>query len=473
MTCPRALFWFRKDLRLADNPALLQAVSRGAVLPIYILDQVQSSHYQLGAASRWWLHYSLASLKNSLGGALSFYCGNPLDIVLELVARYSLQYVSWNHCYEPWCQQRDASIATALKARGITVMQCNASLLWEPWSIHKQDGSAYRVFTPFYRKGCLLSLDPRRPLPLPQDAVYCHDTEKAVGLDSLELLPRIRWDASLTAVWSIGEQAAIERFRQFRDEGLPAYHLGRNYPAQKVVSRLSPHLHFGEISPNTLWYGVQQQADSSNVNSFCSELGWREFSYNLLYHNPQLPQVNLQSKFDAFAWNNNQDWLHAWQRGNTGIPMVDAGMRELWTSGYMHGRLRMIVGSFLVKNLRIHWHHGERWFWDTLVDADIANNSASWQWIAGCGADAVPYFRIFNPVTQGHKFDPTGAYVRQHLPELASLPTRYLFSPWQAPTSILDQAGVRLGTTYPWPVVDLAQSRAQTLKAFYALKSYK
>ena len=269
----------------------------------------------------------------------------------------------------------------------------------------------------------------------------------------------------------VGEQGAHDRFQQFLDEGLSNYKKGRDEPALNCVSGMSPHLHFGEVSPNQLWYAVRSMGESVNIEHFCSELAWREFSYQLLYHNPNLPTENLQKKFDHFPWQQNAGHLAAWQRGQTGIPMVDAGMRELWQTGYMHNRVRMIVGSFLVKNLRLSWHEGERWFWDTLLDADLANNSASWQWIAGCGADAAPYFRVFNPVTQGEKFDAQGEYIRRFIPELSKLPNKYLFAPWQAPAEILKQAGVVLGETYPQPIVDLKLSREAALEAFSTLKA--
>ena len=258
--------------------------------------------------------------------------------------------------------------------------------------------------------------------------------------------------------------------KRFLEGGIARYQDGRNLPARPFVSRLSPHLRFGEISPHRVWHAIRAVCDDEHVDKFCSELGWREFSYNLLHYNPDLPRRNLQSRFDRFPWVDDGMALSAWQRGQTGVPMVDAGMRELWQTGYMHNRLRMIAGSFLVKNLLLHWHHGERWFWDTLVDADLANNSANWQWIAGCGADAVPYFRIFNPVTQGQKFDRDGKYVRRYVPELAGLPNKFLHCPWEAPSHVLSQSGVELGTTYPRPIVDLRESRERALAAFATLK---
>ena len=455
---------------MSDNPALSAATRHGKVLPVYILDDENAGDYAMGSASRWWLHHSLSALNASLGGALSVYRGNAVEVLPELVNRQRVRTVCWNRCYEPWRTARDAKIKACLQTQGIDVISMNGSLLWEPWTIKKDDGSPYRVFTPFYRKGCLRAPPPRAPLPEPVNAQYHRDKTQTPGLSELALLPTIRWDQQLEPHWEIGEAGAQERLQQFIDTGLAHYKDGRNLPARPYVSRLSPHLHFGEISPNQLWHTLRGLSDDRHVEHFCSELGWREFSCNLLYHNPGLPEQNLQQKFDAFPWEDNEAALRAWQQGATGVPMVDAGMRELWQTGYMHNRVRMIVGSFLVKNLRLHWRHGERWFWDTLADADLANNSASWQWIAGCGADAAPYFRIFNPVTQGQKFDPEGAYTRRFVPELASLPDQYLFNPWAAPEHILQQAGIRLGHDYPQPLVDLQRSREAALATFRSLR---
>lgn len=470
MTEKIAIHWFRQDLRLADNPALTQAARHKQVLPIYILDDGTAGEYALGGASRWWLHHSLASLNDSLGGRLSVYQGNPHDILGDILARFDVGAVYWNRCYEPWRTARDTKIKEHLKTKGVDARTYNGSLLWEPWTIQKQDGTPYKVFTPFYRKGCLQAGPPREPLPMPEGIDYLCDRQGHAGIHALNLLPRIRWDKQLQPHWQSGETGAQKRFQGFIDEGLASYKDGRNIPSKPYVSRLSPYLHCGEISPNELWHTARSLGDDENIDHFCSELGWREFSYSQLYHNPGLPRKNLQSRFDAFPWVENEEYLRAWQKGQTGIPMVDAGMRELWQTGYMHNRVRMIVGSFLVKNLRLHWHYGERWFWDTLVDADLANNSASWQWIAGCGADAAPYFRIFNPVTQGHKFDPDGSYVRKYVPEIARLPDKYLFSPWEAPGPVLQEAGIKPGDTYPVPIVDLRQSREAALNAFQSLR---
>lgn len=469
MTENIAIHWFRQDLRLSDNPALYKAARHGKVLPLFILDDGNAGDYTMGSASRWWLHHSLKSLNNSLGGNLSVYHGNPIYILDEILTRFDINAIYWNRCYEPWRIDRDKKIKDHLK-KSINVESCNGSLLWEPWTIKKDDGTNYKVFSPFYQKGCLQAEQPRKFIPSPSNVKYLRDNDGSVNLNQLKLLPILCWNKKLEPNWSIGEKGAHARFQQFIKEGLSQYKDGRNLPAKPYVSRLSPYLHFGEISPNQLWYTVQSIGDDKHIDHFCSELGWREFSYSQLYHNPDLPKKNLQPKFNSFPWANDSEDLRAWEKGLTGIPMVDAGMRELWQTGYMHNRIRMIVGSFLVKNLRLHWHHGERWFWDTLVDADLANNSASWQWIAGCGADAAPYFRIFNPVTQGKKFDPNGSYVRRFIPEIASLPDKYLFSPWETPDHILKESGIELGNTYPNPIVDLKQSRDAALAAFQSLK---
>ena len=463
------IHWFRQDLRLADNPSLTHAAENGQVLPVYILDDMNAGEHQMGGASRWWLHYSLTDLNKNLDGKLAIFAGDPQQILLELAERHNVSAVCWNRCYEPWRIERDKQIKAELKSKGIEVKSFNGSLLWEPWEPLKKDGTPYRVFTPFYRKGCLDQPPPRLPLPKPSDMSLVAD-EKSLGVDRLNLLPKIRWDKQLEPHWQIGEAGAFARMESFVADGLDNYKDGRNFPAGNNVSRLSPHLHFGEISPNQVWYGAKKHPADRNLDHFHSELGWREFSHSLLYHFPALPRKNLQAKFDRFPWRDNAEYLDRWQRGQTGYPIVDAGMRELWQTGSVHNRVRMIVGSFLVKNLLLHWHHGEKWFWDCLVDADLANNSASWQWIAGCGADAAPYFRIFNPVTQGHKFDPEGDYTRRFVPELKNLPKKYLYSPWEAPADLLADAGVVLGKTYPEPVVDLKPSRERALEAFASLK---
>jgi deoxyribodipyrimidine photo-lyase len=468
----KILCWFRNDLRISDNPALLNASEDGEVLPIYIFDNFNANEYHMGSVSKWWLHQSLTSLKKSLDGNLMFYKGNPLDILLRIIKDNSINSVYWNRCYEPWQIARDKIIKKTLQENGIKVKTYNASLLWEPWDILKQDNTPYKVFTPYYRKGCMNYTVPRNPIPKPKNICYTKNND-ATSIYDLDLLPKINWYSKLNNHWEVGEEGALRRFETFYTYGIKNYKEGRNFPIKQNVSRLSPHLHFGEISPNYIWHKIRSIENAVNMNDidhFCSELGWREFSYYLLYHFPDLPKINFNHKFDIFPWNHNLSLLKCWQQGQTGLPIVDAGMRELWQTGYMHNRVRMIVGSFLVKNLRIHWHYGQKWFWDCLADADLANNSASWQWIAGCGADAAPYFRIFNPITQGQKFDPDGEYTKKFVPELKNVPSKYLFNPWEAPENVLKSYGVTLGKDYPMPIIDLKESRNNALDAFHHIK---
>lgn len=476
------IHWFRQDLRLADNPALMAASQQGAVLPVYILDDINAGDWTLGAASRWWLHHSLSRLNQSLGGHLLVLRGDPCELLPALVQASGATGVHWNRCYEPWRIQRDARLKEQLRGAGVQVASHNASLLWEPWQTLKQDGKPYQVFTPFWRRGCLQGTLPRQVIPAPQalnfpvlDMSPYAERLGDSGIAALALLPRHPWDRGMHSTWKIGEDAARQRLREFLDAGLRDYKQGRNFPASPNVSRLSPHLHFGEISPHQIWTeaqrrGIEQDA-GENLDCFLSELGWREFSYSLLYHHPTLMRKNLQQKFDPFPWQNDEALLLAWQRGETGFPLIDAGMRELWQTGYMHNRVRMVAGSFLVKNLLSHWHRGEDWFWDCLVDADLAANSASWQWIAGCGADAAPYFRVFNPVSQSERFDPQGLYIRRYIPEIAALPDKYLHNPSAAPASTLKEAGIELGRDYPEAIVDLMISRERALEAFKSLQS--
>ena len=465
-----SIIWFRQDLRLADNPAYFHATANSTVLPIYIQDTVNATHFEKGSASKTWLHKALNSLDKTLNDTLSFYTGCPQTLLLKLCKQYSVTQVYWNRCYQPWQVKRDAKIITALSKEGITVNDYNASLLWEPSEISKDDGSPYRVFTPFYKR-CLQNAESIRPtVQPPSSPKLIKDAHYAVALKDLNLLPPIRWDTKWEGHWDASEAGAQKALTHFIETGLAHYKKGRDLPAKPYTSRLSPHLQFGQISPHQLWERFQALQETDNTLHFCRELIWREFSYSLLTFNPDLPTKNIQEKFDKFPWKNDPELLKAWQHGQTGIPMVDAGMRELWQTGYMHNRVRMIVGSFLVKNLLIHWHHGERWFWDCLLDADLANNSASWQWVAGCGVDAAPYFRIFNPVTQGQKFDTEGSYVRRYIPELKTLPNTYLFNPWEAPSDVLNAAGVKLGTTYPKPIVDLKASRSDALAALESIK---
>ncbi len=467
------IFWFRQDLRLSDNPGLVAAAQAGKVLPVYILDDENAGQWRMGGASRWWLHHSLQSLHKSLQGNLRFFRGDAATLILQLVAKTGAQGVYWNRCYEPWRIARDTVIKEHLGEIGCPAHSSNGSLLWEPWQVLKKDGSPYKVFTPYFRKGCLAQPAPRKLIGKPA-LDLADDDCGALSLEQLQLLPGVSWYEKLANYWQIGEDSAAQAHARFLEEGLLGYKEGRDFPARDQVSRLSPHLHFGEISPNQVWHatlaaGLAQQCDH-DLDHFLSELAWREFSYYLLYHFPRLPADCFNEKFSRFPWTEDPQAFAAWQWGKTGYPIIDAGMRELWETGNMHNRVRMIVASFLVKNQLVDWRLGQRWFWDCLVDADLASNSFGWQWVAGCGADAAPYFRIFNPVTQGEKFDPAGDYVRRFVPELESLPNKYLHSPWLAPQSVLNSSGVILGQTYPEPVVDLKTSREAALTAYQQIK---
>ncbi len=486
MSQPISICWFRQDLRLGDNPALFHAATQGAVLPVYILDDDNAlesdsnDKLQMGAAARCWLHQSLHGLNEDLNGKLRCYRGKAEDILIQLCQQHDIKQVYWNRVYQPWQIARDKQIKTRLHSTGIEAQSFDASLLWEPWQVLKADGTPYRVFTPYYQKGCLNSPPPPLPIPAPKLTLFDYTKQmkitksskgiKTLPIEALELKPSHPWTESVLAHWDYGEAAAWKMLKRFCETGLEEYQKGRDFPAIQSVSRLSPYLQLGAISPRQIWHQIRKIQDDQNSEHYCRELAWREFCYYQLYHFPYLPEKNLQSKFDRFPWQNNSRWLTSWQRGQTGIPLVDAGMRELWQTGFMHNRVRMVVASFLTKNLLIDWRLGAEWFWDCLLDADLASNSANWQWVAGCGLDAAPYFRIFNPATQAQKFDPDGEYIRQFVPEIRSLPDRYLSAPWQAPESILKDAGITLGQTYPHPIVDLKESREVALRAYQAIK---
>jgi deoxyribodipyrimidine photo-lyase len=474
MTTPKTLVWFRQDLRLRDNPALVAAARDGSVLPVYILDDDNAADRAMGSASRWWLHQSLAALDASLDGKLWLLKGDPLTLIPKLLQEHKIGAIQWNRCYEPWRVQRDRKLKQQLQDDGVEVSSHNGSLLFEPWEGLKKDGTPYKVFTPFYRNAAakLTPVAEAQRKPASLELAPCKQNKDK--LDALGLMPDSNWYDSIARQWTPGEEGAHRRLQNFINSGLEDYRKGRDFPARSSVSFLSPHLHFGEVSPRQAWHAVQRQSGESgltnNIEHFQSELGWREFSYSLLYHFPELVRDNMNTQFNDFPWRHSQNDLDAWQRGETGFPLVDAGMRQLWETGYMHNRVRMVVGSFLVKNLMHHWHAGERWFWDTLVDADLANNVSGWQWIAGCGADAAPYFRIFNPITQSEKFDPDGEYIRRFVPELAELPNKLLHDPGNAPPLELEAAGIKLGKTYPEPIVDLKESRQRALDAYQKMR---
>jgi deoxyribodipyrimidine photo-lyase len=476
------ILWFRQDLRLADNPALSAALAQCArIVPVYIHAPEESGDWAPGAASRWWLHHSLDALDASLrarGARLQLLRGESLASLRAIARETGATHCFWNRLYEPAHIARDTGIKRALREDGLTVESHDAALLFEPWAIAKGDGGPYKVFTPYWR-ACLHKGLPSAVQAAPESLPTAPDVAGTCGLDALELLPDIPWDAGLAQSWTPGEDGAQQRLEAFVDDAVDGYDGQRDLPAVAGTSRLSPHLHFGEIGPRQVVLAVEgllagrRDADlRGHAEAYLREIGWREFAHHLLYHFPHTAQQPLDTRFEAFAWAEPGSAAHhAWQRGQTGIPIVDAGMRELWHTGWMHNRVRMIVASFLTKNLLTHWLEGARWFWDTLVDADLASNTMGWQWTAGSGADAAPYFRVFNPVLQGEKFDPEGAYTRRWVPELTGLPDKYLHKPWQAPRTVMDQVGIELGRSYPRPIVDLKESRARALERFARIKA--
>ena len=463
------IVWFRKDLRIRDNPALAEAAKEAKILPIYINDDEYINDRPMGSASKVWLYNSLKSLNLSLENNLNYFKGNATDILMDLIEKKNITGVFWNRCYEPLSIERDTKIKKKLLDNKIKVKTFNGSLVREPWEILKDDDSPYKVFTPYYKRA-YLNLEDIKIGKYNISQISFDTNNISSDINSLKLLSDLEWERNLTSSWEIGEKAALKKVNNFLSNGIKDYKEGRNFPSKNNVSFLSPHIHFGEISPKRIWISTKQIEQNKNTQHFLSEICWREFSYYLLYHFPNLPVENLQAKFNTFPWVNDNYLLNKWKKGETGYPIVDAGMKELYATGYMHNRVRMIVASFLVKNMLVHWHKGENYFWDCLFDADIANNSAGWQWVAGSGADAAPYFRIFNPITQGKKFDEDGSYTKKYLPELKNMPNEYLFSPWEAPEDILKKAKINLGKDYPYPIVDIKTSREKALAAYEKIK---
>ncbi len=475
-----SICWFREDLRVGDNPALNAAIESGRdVLCVYIYD-TSSKFKALGGAKKWFLHKALDSLSQTLiqlGCKLNILHGEAEKLLPELVETTGAKAIFWNRRYGINEREIDAALKTKFTEDGLEVKSFNGHLMYEPWEVKTQAKTPMKVFTPFWRAARSLR-DVDEPQAAPSSITpFVATLENAVSLESLKLLPtHPDWFEGISMEWQPGEEGAKKRLSAFLKEGIKGYSEKRNLPAELHTSKLSPHLHHGDISPKQVWKELMKHVNGGklkgfekDIQVFQSELGWREFSYNLLFHFPKLDTANFQSKFDNFPWVKDEKTLKAWQTGQTGYPIVDAGMRQLWQTGWMHNRIRMVTASFLIKHLMIDWREGEAWFWDTLCDADIASNSASWQWVAGSGADAAPYYRIFNPVTQGEKFDAEGAYVRKFVPELAKLPKKYLHKPWTAPLSILAEAGVKLGKTYPQPIVDHEFARKRALDAFKSI----
>ena len=462
-----AIVWFRHDLRLTDNPALQAALAAGgAVIAVYVLEE------EAGAAARWWLHHSLRALSTDIaerGGRLILRRGDPVQVITALAAEVKAGSVHAARSYAPGWREIDRAVDAALKAQGVAFHRHLSISLFAPERIKTKTGTMYGVYTPF-SKACFEAGVPEEFFAAPEVIPKGPDVVSE-ALEDWGLLPtKPDWAGGMRAVWTPGEAGAEARLRAFLAGPIQDYDETRNIPGVHGTSMLSPHVHFGEISARHLFHRAAAMGPGKGVQTFLKELLWREFSINLLWQHPDLRTKPIRPEFAAFPWGDDPPALRAWQRGRTGVPIVDAGMRELWQTGWMHNRVRMICASYLVKHLLIPWQHGEAWFWDTLCEADEAANAASWQWVAGCGADAAPYFRIFNPVLQGKRFDADGAYVRRYVPELAALPDEFIHAPWEAPPLILTNARVRLGESYPHPIILPEQGRDRALAAYERMK---
>jgi len=472
---------FRHDLRIGDNRALYTASQSGKpVIPVFVWDEQTSRNGRpIGGARRWWLHHSLTSLAASLEECeanLILKRGKTETVVDALIKDTGADMVLWNRRYDPPGLEIDTGLKAELSRRGIAAESFEGHLLHEPYRLKTGAGGYYRVYTPFWH-ALTAGPEPRDPIPTVKKLKASHREIASDRLGDWALLPRHpNWAKGFAMDWTPGEAGANEKLADFLSDAISSYKHDRDMPGTNGTSRLSPHLAHGEITPFQILHALKSpkvKDKHSGPETFRKEVGWREFSYHLLFNNPELHTSNFNASFDQFDWENDQDRFDAWKQGQTGYPIVDAGMRQLWRTGWMHNRVRMIVASFLIKHLLIDWRKGEGWFWDTLVDADPASNAASWQWVAGSGADAAPYFRIFNPILQGEKFDPEGAYVREFIPELQNMPDRYLHKPWAAPEAVLQAAKVDLGTSYPRPIVDHQAARRRALEAYAKTRTSK
>ncbi len=472
----RALVWFRKDLRLADNPCLEEALkAKKEIIPVFIWDREEGGEWSPGAASRWWLHHALESLGKNIkqfGGSLILQTGKAEEILPALANRLKIDTLYFGRTYDPFSRATQHAVENAFCKEAIKIESFNASLLQEPWEIKNGSGKPFQVFTPYWRK-CRSGIYKETSNYSTKDLCFIKSSAESLPIEKLGLLPDHGWSEKLSNHWEVSENAGHKLIRRTTEEVTRSYATARNIPSRDGTSRLSPYLAWGLVSPKQICEAVLASDNDGGVrgeNKYLVEIGWREFSYHLLYHFPQIPDQPLREKYAAFPWRNDPSQLSAWQFGNTGYPMVDAGMRQLYETGWMHNRVRMVVASFLVKHLLLSWQDGARWFWDTLVDADLASNTQGWQWAAGCGADAAPYFRIFNPITQGEKFDAKGEYTRKWIPSLKQLPGKWIFKPWEAPPDLLLISDVFLGNNYPHPCVDHKEGRTRALEALATLK---
>lgn len=475
MSTSPAIVWFRRDLRLADNPALHNATRRGGIVPVFLWSPDEEKPWQPGAASRWWLHHALTALAESLAKQdvpLRIRSGSVREELIKLAGETGATAVYWNRLYDPVLIARDTELKKALQDAGLEVRSFNGALINEPHAVLTQQDKPYQVFTPYYR-ACLAQGEPAEPLQIPKltGPTAKDDAHRAVA--ALALLPQIAWDTGFRSHWQPGEAGARKLLDRFARDAAARYDTDRDLPAVPGTSRLSPHLHTGEISPRQIWHTIRKHCRGKDGEPYLRQIVWREFAHQLLYHFPHTPEHPLRAEFRDFPWGRDDAALRAWQRGLTGFPIVDAGMRELWHTGWMHNRVRMIVGSMLVKDFLIPWQEGAKWFWDTLVDADLPNNTLGWQWIGGCGADAAPYFRIFNPFLQAARFDPQGDYVRRWVPELAKLDAKWIHHPHEAPRDELVRAGVQPGRNYPLPIVDHSEARDRALAAYREMRARK
>ena len=463
----RSIMWFRYDLRLYDNVALAAACEADTCYPIFIFDE--NSTRPIGEASSVWLHHALISLNKSLQGSLSLFKGDSISILQSLTQDLNISEIHVTQPIDPQLNDLDNTCIENSLKQNCLFIQHEQHTLWNIDNVRKNDGTPFKVFSPFYRKGCAAQAEPDTPIDT-ANISNCKKYHSSTTLTDICPLPSLPWANDIIKDWDISEEGAQSQWKTFIKEGLPNYKQGRNFPNKPYVSRLSPYIHHGQISIRQLFHDAKKFGQGADRDHFISELGWREFSYYLLHHFPSIRTKNFQPKFDKFPWTFNETFYKAWCKGETGYPIVDAGMRELYQTGFMHNRVRMICGSFLVKNLLIDWRYGEKWYWNCLFDADIASNTASWQWVAGTGADAAPYFRIFNPILQGEKFDPDGSYTKKYIPELKYLSKKYLFQPWEAPQHELKAVGIELGKTYPKPIIDYKESRDIALAAFSQMK---